>query len=108
MAATLVRAESSERTLFKPEILFHWAATEQREMNLLPGLARAQCPVLVMAGELDPCARWRMRRTSSMRCRRGGGSSSSLPSAATVCGATTLQRRWPCCGGSSARRGRVA
>ncbi len=23
-------------------------------MNLLPGLARARCPVLVMAGELDP------------------------------------------------------
>ena len=47
-------AESSGRTLFKPEILFHWAATEQRTMNLLPGLAAAQCPVLVMAGELDP------------------------------------------------------
>jgi proline iminopeptidase len=23
-------------------------------LNLLPGLAKAQCPVLVMAGEMDP------------------------------------------------------
>lgn len=47
-------AEAAERTLFKPEILFHWAAGEQQTMDLLPGLARAQCPVLVMAGERDP------------------------------------------------------
>jgi len=45
---------AAQRTLFKPEILFHWAATEQQAMDLLPGLARACCPVLVMAGELDP------------------------------------------------------
>ncbi len=47
-------AEAAQRTVFKPDILFHWAATEQQTMNLLPGLAGAQCPVLVMAGELDP------------------------------------------------------
>ena len=37
-----------------PDILFASAGGEQQTMNLLPGLARAQCPVLVMAGEQDP------------------------------------------------------
>lgn len=37
-----------------PEILRAFIRGEQQQMNLLPGLARAQCPVLVMAGELDP------------------------------------------------------
>ncbi|MES2958739.1 MAG: alpha/beta hydrolase [Pseudomonadota bacterium] len=46
--------EAAQRTVFRPEILFHWAATEQQTMDLLPGLANAACPVLVMAGELDP------------------------------------------------------
>lgn len=36
------------------EILFAWAGGEQQSMNLLPGLAGAQCPVLVLAGQLDP------------------------------------------------------
>ena len=43
-----------ERTVFNTEILFASAGGEQRTMNLLPGLARVQCPVLVMAGEADP------------------------------------------------------
>jgi pimeloyl-ACP methyl ester carboxylesterase len=47
-------SEAAQRTRFKPEILFHWVATEQQSMDLLPGLARAQCPVLVLAGERDP------------------------------------------------------
>jgi proline iminopeptidase len=42
------------RTVFNNEILFASASGEQRTMNLLPGLARVQCPVLVMAGEADP------------------------------------------------------
>jgi len=46
--------EAAQRTRFKPEILFHWVATEQQTLDLLPGLARAQCPVLVLAGERDP------------------------------------------------------
>lgn len=36
------------------DILMHFAAGEMRTMDLAPGLARAQCPVLVMAGEEDP------------------------------------------------------
>jgi len=47
-------AEAAERTLFNTDILFASAGGEQRTMNLLPGLARAQCPVLVMAGDADP------------------------------------------------------
>ena len=46
--------QARERGRFTPEILFHWAAGEQQRMDLLPGLARAQCPVLVLAGEQDP------------------------------------------------------
>jgi pimeloyl-ACP methyl ester carboxylesterase len=45
---------AGERTIFNTDILFASAAGEQRTMNLLPGLARAQCPVLVMAGDADP------------------------------------------------------
>jgi proline iminopeptidase len=36
------------------EITNHWFAGEARTLNLLPGLARAQCPVLVIGGEDDP------------------------------------------------------
>jgi pimeloyl-ACP methyl ester carboxylesterase len=46
--------EAGQRTVFNTDILFASAAGEQRTMNLLPGLARAQCPVLVMAGDADP------------------------------------------------------
>lgn len=46
--------DAAQRGNFNPEILFSWIDSEQYAMNLLPGLAQAQCPVLVMAGELDP------------------------------------------------------
>lgn len=46
--------DASQRTLYRTEILFASAGGEQRTMKLLPGLARAQCPVLVMAGDADP------------------------------------------------------
>ncbi len=42
------------RTIHELDILFASASGEQRTMNLLPGLAKAQCPVLVMVGEEDP------------------------------------------------------
>lgn len=45
---------AGDRTIYHEAILFASAGGEQQTMNLLPGLARAQCPVLVMAGELDP------------------------------------------------------
>jgi pimeloyl-ACP methyl ester carboxylesterase len=47
-------AGSRERIVFNEPILFASAGGEQQTMNLLPGLAAAQCPVLVMAGALDP------------------------------------------------------
>jgi pimeloyl-ACP methyl ester carboxylesterase len=46
--------QARQRTLFNTDILFASAAGEQRHMQLLPGLARVQCPVLVMAGAADP------------------------------------------------------
>ncbi|MFY9513371.1 MAG: alpha/beta hydrolase [Rubrivivax sp.] len=46
--------DAGERIVFNEEILFTSAGGEQQTMNLLPGLARAACPVLVMAGEQDP------------------------------------------------------
>lgn len=46
--------DARARTVFNEEILFTSAGGEQRTMNLLPGLAAAQCPVLVMAGAQDP------------------------------------------------------
>jgi pimeloyl-ACP methyl ester carboxylesterase len=46
--------DASARTRYRTEILFASAGGEQRTMDLRPGLARAQCPVLVMAGDADP------------------------------------------------------
>ena len=46
--------ESTPRIRFNLDILFASAGGEQQTMNLLPGLACAQCPVLVIAGEHDP------------------------------------------------------
>jgi proline iminopeptidase len=45
---------AGERAMFNLDILLHFAAGEIRTMDLAPGLAKAQCPVLVMAGEEDP------------------------------------------------------
>ena len=42
------------RTVFNEDILFASAGGEQQTMQLLPGLARVQCPVLVLAGTEDP------------------------------------------------------
>ena len=49
-----INDDAGRRIVFNEEILFTSASGEQQTMNLLPGLARAQCPVLVMAGALDP------------------------------------------------------
>jgi pimeloyl-ACP methyl ester carboxylesterase len=46
--------EAAARIVFATEILFASIAGEQRTMELRAGLARASCPVLVMAGEDDP------------------------------------------------------
>ena len=46
--------DATQRTVFNEEILFTSAGGEQQHMQLLPGLAAVQCPVLVMAGEQDP------------------------------------------------------
>jgi proline iminopeptidase len=46
--------DARARTVFNEDILFTSASGEQQTMQLLPGLAQVQCPVLVMAGALDP------------------------------------------------------
>jgi len=43
-----------QRIVFNTDILFASAGGEQRTMDLRPGLAKVQCPVLVMAGDADP------------------------------------------------------
>jgi len=45
---------AAQRTLLKLDILLHFIRGEMQGMQLLPGLARARCPVLVVAGEEDP------------------------------------------------------
>lgn len=42
------------RTVMNFDVLAHFQLGEQRTMDLRPGLAAATCPVLVLAGELDP------------------------------------------------------
>ncbi|HTH81214.1 MAG TPA: alpha/beta hydrolase [Ramlibacter sp.] len=49
-----VDPRAGDRTTFNLDILLHFAGGEIQTMNLTPGLAGAQCPVLVMAGEEDP------------------------------------------------------
>jgi pimeloyl-ACP methyl ester carboxylesterase len=46
--------QGRQRIVFNTDILFASAGGEQRTMDLRPGLAHAQCPVLVMAGDADP------------------------------------------------------
>ena len=46
--------QAGQRTRLREDILFHFVAGEKKRLDLLPGLARAQCPVLVLAGEDDP------------------------------------------------------
>ncbi len=46
--------QAGARVLANYEILLHFVAGEKQGLNLLPGLASAQCPVLVLAGEEDP------------------------------------------------------
>jgi len=46
--------DAGDRAIFNLDILLHFAGGEIRTMQLAPGLARAQCPVLVMAGDADP------------------------------------------------------
>lgn len=46
--------DAGARTIYNLDVLFASASGEQRTMNLLPGLAQARCPVLVMVGEQDP------------------------------------------------------
>jgi len=46
--------EAKARTIAVDEILFHTARHEMPGMNLRPGLAAVQCPVLVMHGDQDP------------------------------------------------------
>jgi len=46
--------QAKQRTIAVDEILFHTARHEMPTMNLRPGLAAVQCPVLVMHGDADP------------------------------------------------------
>jgi proline iminopeptidase len=52
--APALNSNIKSRTIFRNEILFKWVSGEYQTMNLLPGLIRAKCPVLVIAGKLDP------------------------------------------------------
>lgn len=46
--------QPERHALFVPEILYAWSGGEGQRMNLLPGLAAVQCPVLVLTGDTDP------------------------------------------------------
>jgi proline iminopeptidase len=46
--------DAARRANFNEQILYTSAGGEQQTMDLLPGLTKAACPVLVMAGEMDP------------------------------------------------------
>lgn len=52
--ADAAAGDAAARASFNQDILFAWSGGELQAMDLLPGLAGAQCPVLVMAGGRDP------------------------------------------------------
>jgi len=52
--ATPQDPDGTARTIHNFDILYASASGEQQTMNLLPGLAKALCPVLVLVGEDDP------------------------------------------------------
>lgn len=45
---------ANARTVWALDVMFHFAAGEDRTFDLRPGLARVRCPALVVGGELDP------------------------------------------------------
>ena len=47
-------AERMQRTMLDADILNSWSGEALRRLDLLPGLANARCPVLVIGGEDDP------------------------------------------------------
>ncbi|MEM7139869.1 MAG: alpha/beta hydrolase [Actinomycetota bacterium] len=47
-------ADGTFRTVYQLDTLFEFFRGEYRHMDLLPGLANAACPVLVLGGEDDP------------------------------------------------------
>jgi len=47
-------ADAMRRTVFNLELMDHFINNEMRTFNLLPALARIQCPTLILAGEDDP------------------------------------------------------
>ena len=47
-------AEARQRAIMRTEVMFHFIAGEQRDMDLLSGLAAVRCPTLILAGGLDP------------------------------------------------------
>ncbi|MEK8034116.1 alpha/beta hydrolase [Ideonella sp. DXS29W] len=47
-------ADGRQRARYRLDILRHFIVHEMHTMDLRPGLAAAQCPVLVMAGAQDP------------------------------------------------------
>jgi proline iminopeptidase len=46
--------DATPRTVFAFDVLYHFARTEQRAMDLLPELAKVRAPTLVLGGEDDP------------------------------------------------------
>ena len=46
--------ERMQRTVLDIDILNSWSGEPLRTLDLLPGLANARCPVLVIGGEEDP------------------------------------------------------
>lgn len=47
-------ADAMKRTVFNLELMDHFIDGEMRTFDLLPGLARIQCPTLILGGEDDP------------------------------------------------------
>jgi proline iminopeptidase len=46
--------DANARTVWALDVMFHFAAGEDRRFDLRAGLARVRCPALVLGGALDP------------------------------------------------------
>jgi len=80
------------RQIMNLDVMAHFQAGEQTTMNLVPGLAAATCPVLVLAGDLDPVCPIEMSDEIVARSRTQTSPTNEYPTQATTTSASAAPR----------------
>ena len=80
---------ANARTRWALDVMFHFAAGEDRTFDLLEGLSRVRCPALVVGGALDPVCPIEDQEEIAAALRRSSCASSGSRTAVTASSATT-------------------